>query len=121
MAPIQWYSTVETSTFGSEFIALCIAIEMIEAIRYKLRMFSIPIDGPANIFCDNKSVVTNRTVPDSTLKKKHNAITYHQVREAVAAGTLQIAHVHSKSNNADLLTKPLPGPELQNMINNILW
>jgi hypothetical protein len=112
---------VETSTFGSEFIPFCIAVEMIEAMRYKLRMFGIPIDGPANISCDNKSVVTNSTLPDSTLKKNHNVIAYHRVREAVAAGTLQIAHVHSKSNNADLLTKPLPGPELWNMINNILW
>jgi hypothetical protein len=94
---------------------------MIEAMRYKLRMFGVPIDGPTNVFCDNKSVVTNSTVPDSTLKKKHNAIAYHRVQEAVAAETLPIAHVHSKSNNADLLTKTLPGPELRNMVNNILW
>jgi hypothetical protein len=94
---------------------------MIEAMRYKLRMFGVPIDGPANVFCDNKSVVTNSTVPDSTLKKKHNAIAYHRVQEAVAAETLRVAHVHSKSNNADLLTKTLPGPELRNMVNNILW
>lgn len=36
-APIQWYSkaqaTVETSTFGSEFIVLRTAVEMIEAMR----------------------------------------------------------------------------------------
>jgi hypothetical protein len=98
-----------------------IAVEMIEALRYKLRMFGIPIDGPANVFCDNKSVVTNSTIPDSTLKKKHNSIAYHRVREAVASGTLRIAKVLSKSNNADLLTKPLPGPELCSMIGSILW
>jgi hypothetical protein len=124
-APILWYSkaqaTVETSTFGSEFVAMRIAIEMIEALRYKLRMFGIPIDGPANVFCDNKSVVTNSTIPDSTLKKKHNSIAYHRVREAVASGTLRIAKVLSKSNNADLLTKPLPGPELRSMIGSIVW
>jgi hypothetical protein len=124
-APILWYSksqsTVETSTFGSEFIAMRIAIEMIEAMHYKLRMFGIPIDGPANVFCDNKSVATNSTVPDSTLKKKHNAIAYHRVREAVAAGTIRIVWVNSKSNNADLLTKPLPSTDLRNMVYNILW
>ena len=80
-APILWYSkaqaTVETSTFGSEFVAMHIAVEMIKALRYKLRMFSIPIDGSANVFCDNKSVVTRGTIPDSTLKKKHNLIAYH--------------------------------------------
>jgi hypothetical protein len=49
-APIVWYSkrqnTVETSTFGSEFVAMRIAVELIEALWYKLRMFGIPLDGP---------------------------------------------------------------------------
>jgi hypothetical protein len=124
-APVIWYSkaqtTVETSTFGSEFVAMRIAVEMIEALRYKLRMFGIPLDSPANVFCDNQSVVTNSTVPDSTLKWKHNSIAYHRVRESVAANVIRIAYVHSKSNNTDVLTKPLPGPELRSIISNILW
>jgi hypothetical protein len=53
-APIIWYSkcqnTVETSTFGSEFVALHIAVELIESLWYKLLMFGIPIDGPTNTF-----------------------------------------------------------------------
>ena len=98
-----------------------IAVELIESMCYKLRMFGIPINGPANVFCDNKSVVTNSSIPDSTLKKKHNAIAYHRVREAVAAGTLRITKVDSKRNNADLLTKPLPSIDLHNLVNNILW
>jgi hypothetical protein len=53
-------------------------------------MFGIPVDGPANVYCDNNGVVTNCTKPESTLKKKHNAIAYHHVREAVAAGTIRI-------------------------------
>ena len=34
------------------------------------------------------AVVTNITLPSSSLKKKHNAIPYHQVREAITAGIL---------------------------------
>ena len=60
-APILWYSkrqaTVEASTFGSESIAMRQAIEMIEGLRYKLRMLGIPIDGAMKIYCDNDSVV----------------------------------------------------------------
>ena len=45
-APIVWYSkrqnTVETSTFGSEFITMRTVVEHIEALRYKLCMFGIP-------------------------------------------------------------------------------
>jgi hypothetical protein len=114
-------TTVETSTFGSEFVAMRIAIEMLEALRYKLQMFGVPLDGPANVFCDNQLAVTNSTVPDSTLRRKHNSIAYHRVHEAVTANTIRIAYVPSKSNNADVLTKQLPGPDLWSIILNILW
>jgi hypothetical protein len=108
-APIIWYSkkqnTVETSTFGSEFIALKTAVKLIEAMMYKLRMFRIPIAGPASVYCDNDSVVNNTMKPESTLKKKHNAIAYHRVREAVASSTVRITWEDGKTNLADILTK----------------
>ena len=48
-APIIWYSkrqaTVDSSTYGSGFIALKTCVEHIIALGFKLRMFGIPIDG----------------------------------------------------------------------------
>ena len=76
---------VETSTFGSEFVAMHITVELIESLQYKLRMFGKPIDRPTNVYCDNEVVIKNAIYPESTLKKKHNSIAYHQVREAVEA------------------------------------
>ena len=91
-APIIWYlkrqNTVEAATFGSEFVALWICKELIVALRYKLRMFGVLVEGPANVFCDNQGVMKNASIPESTLVKKHNAINYHVVREAAAAGIL---------------------------------
>ena len=113
-APVKWYSkrqnTIESSVFGSEFVALKIAVEMNEALRYKLRMMGIAIDGPTNGFCDNKSVVTNATIPQSTLQKKHNMVAYHKVRESVATGAIQIAHERGDNNLSDALTKFLAAP-----------
>ena len=110
-APIFWYSkrqnTVETSSFGSELVALRIAVDMIQALRYKLRMMGVPLYGPAYVYCDNKSVVTNTTVPVSTLNKKHNSVCYHRVREAVACGMILIAWIDTHENYADLFTKVL--------------
>ena len=60
---------------------------------------------------DNEAVVRNTTAPESTLKKKHNAISYHRCREAVADRLLQVAKVRSKQNLADLATKSLPAPQ----------
>jgi len=124
-APIIWYSkrqnTVESSTFGSEFVAMKTAIEQCEALRYKLRMMGIPVSGPTNVFCDNEAVFKNSSRPESTLKKKHNAIAYHRTREAQAAGIVRIAWESGKTNIADLGTKLLPGPTLRELIRYVLW
>jgi hypothetical protein len=85
-----------------------IAVELIEALRYKLRMFGIPIEGPTNVYCDNEAVTKNVINPESTLKKKHDAIAYHRSREAVAAGTIRVTKEDGKTNLADILTKLLP-------------
>jgi hypothetical protein len=124
-APIIWFSkrqnTVEAATFGSEFVALRICKEMIVALRYKLRMFGVPIDGPANVFCDNRGVVRNASIPESTLMKKHNAINYHAVREAAAAGILRVGKEDGETNIADLLTKVLTGEKRWNLCWHIMW
>ena len=124
-ALIMWYwkrqNTVETSMFRSEFIAMKTAVEMVEGLRYKLRMMGIKVDGSTNVFYDNESVVKNTTRPKSTLKKKHNAIAYHRVREAQAAGVVRIAHEDGETNLADVLTKSLPGPRLHELISYILY
>jgi hypothetical protein len=59
--------------------------------------------------------------PESTLKKKHNAIAYHRVREAQAAKIVSIAHIEGTKNPADILTKSLPGVRLRELIQAILW
>jgi len=62
-APIYWISkkqtSCETSSFGSEFVAMKQACEYVRGLRYKLRMFGIPVEGPAFISGDNKSTITN--------------------------------------------------------------
>ena len=59
-APILWFrkiqNSVESSTLGSEFTELNNALELVTALRYKLIMFGVPIDGPTDMFCDNQAV-----------------------------------------------------------------
>ena len=71
--------------YSSEIIALKIAIEMIEGLRYKLRMFGVPLSGPARVFCDNMAVVMNSSFPESILKKKHCSVAYGKIRSSIAA------------------------------------
>jgi hypothetical protein len=124
-APVIWFSkrqnTVEAATFGSEFVALRICKELIVALRYKLRMFGVPIDGPANVFCDNRGVVKNASVPESTLMKKHNAINYHAVREAAAADILRVGKEDGETNISDLLTKVIHGQRRWDLCWGLFW
>ena len=110
-APIIWYSkrqsTVETSTFSSELIAMKLCMEHAVALRFKLRMFGIPVDGETKILCDNKSAVTNCSQLESSLHKKHNSLAYHAVRWAVAAGVVRIGWIDTNYNLADAFTKRL--------------
>jgi hypothetical protein len=124
-APILWHSkrqnTVESSTFGSEFVALRMAVDMIEGLWYKLRMMGIPLDGSTSVFCDNEGVVKNTTAPESPLKKKHVAICYHRCCEVLAAGFIRLAKEHTSTNLADAFTKPLPGPRRKELLGRILY
>ena len=67
------------------------------------------------------SVILNTTVPSSVLKKKHNAIGCHRVREAIAADIIHFAHVKSTDNLADVLTKPLTGEAFHKLVKPCLF
>jgi hypothetical protein len=124
-APIYWFSkkqsSVESSSFGSEFVAMKQCCEYLRGLRYKLRMMGIPCDGPAYIEGDNQSVLANTTIPDSTLKKKNQSIAYHFVREGAARDEWRTTYVSTHDNEADLLTKLLPsGAKRRGFVRNLL-
>lgn len=124
-APIVWYSkkqnTVESSSFGSEFVALRIARDMIVTLRNKLRMFGVPLRGPASVLCDNQGVVKNTSMPESCLSKRHNAINYHSVREAAAAHILRVGKEDGETNLADPFTKILSRQKRYDLFSNITY
>ena len=109
--PIDWFSKrqgqVETATYGSEFVAARLAVEQIIDLRYTLRCLGVPLDGPSWLFGDNSAVVTSSTIPHSKLSKRWNALSYHRVREAIAAGFIRFHYIPSDQNPSDILTKPL--------------
>jgi hypothetical protein len=79
-------------------------------------MMGIPLEGPANVFCDNMAVVINASVPTSTLKKKNVSIAYNMVRESCVMGMIRIAHERTETNLADCLTKCLPAARVIDLI-----
>jgi hypothetical protein len=123
--PIRWVSkrqkTVDTSIYGSELVASRVATELILEVRFMLRSLGVDLEGPTLMLGDNMSVVLNTSVSSSVLKKKHNAIAYHCVREAIAARVMRFANVKSEENVSDILTKPLSNETFHSLVKNWLF
>ena len=80
---------------------------MNDVLQYKLRMMGIPIKEPTNMYCTNQAIVSNTTLAESTLKKKHLSICYYKVRESHVKGAVCITYEPTESNLADVCTKVL--------------
>ena len=114
-------NTLESSTFDSEFVAMRIERDLIDALQYTLRIFGVTLDGPTDMLCDNQGGVKNTSFPQLTLGNKYNVVNYHVIQEAAAEVILCIGKEDTETNLADLPTKIL-GWKLQNQsLPNILY
>ena len=97
--PTAWYSkkqaTVETATYGSEFVAAKTATEQNMDLRYTLRYLGVLIKSKSYLFGDNRSVVTSATLLHSTLSKRHNILAFLRVSEAIAAKIIDFHWIQS--------------------------
>ena len=124
ITPVDWYSkkqvTVETVTYGSEFVAAKIATEQIMDIRQTLRYLGSPIGSKSFLFGDDRSVVTSAILPHSTLTKCHNILAFHRVRKAIAARLMAFCWIQSTYNLSDILSKHWDHPTVYPMIHKLL-
>ena len=127
--PVLWLAkrqgAIATSTYAAEFMALRTATEEAISLRYMLRCLGIPIpnDGtaPTRIFGDNLSVIQNARNPHSCLSKKHVALSFHGVRESIAAGITSPFWIRGRFNQSDVMTKQIPSKEYLSHCDNIFW
>jgi hypothetical protein len=102
-------------------VASRVTTELILEVRYMLRSLGVALEGPALMLGDNMSVVLNTTVSSGILKKKHNAIAYHRVREAIAARIMRFAYIKSEENMSDVLTKPISNEKFHYLMKRSLF
>jgi hypothetical protein len=96
---------METVTYGSEFVAACIATYQIIDLYFTLMYLGVHVIKKSHLCCDNQAVFLNSAVPHSSLKKRHNALSCHQVREGIAADIFYMPKIPGEFNVADILSK----------------
>ena len=122
--PTDWYSkrqTVETATYGSEFVAARIAVDQIVDLWYTLMYLGVPIRSKSFMFGDNKSVIMSSTIPNSLLSKRHHISACHRVREAIALKYLMFIWKDAKTNPADILSKHWEFPQICPLLKLLLF
>ena len=124
--PIDWYSkkqaTVETATYGSEFVAARTCVDRSIDLRNTLIYLGVPVRKKAVMFGDNESVVNSSSTPHARLHKRHNALSFHRVREAIAAKIIGFYYIPSELNCADVLSKHWGWMQVRQLIRPLmLW
>jgi hypothetical protein len=110
-AAVAWSSkkqpTIALSSTEAEYRGAAIAT--CEAIWLKrlLKDLHEEVSDPTVIYCDNLSSIQLGKNPISHARKKHIEVHYHFVREHVLSGEVELQHVPTDQQVADIFTKAL--------------
>ena len=108
---VSWSSRkqhcVALSTTEAEYIALGECASQLLWMMHTLKDYQLEYKN-IKIFIDNISSINLTKNPIHHSRTKHIEVKHHFVRDHVAKGEIALNHVESKSNLADIFTKPLP-------------
>ncbi len=120
---VSWKSslepTVALSSAEAELIAATMATKEAIWLKKLLGELGVNVQGPVEIFEDNKSCIALSKNPEQHQRTKHIDIKYFFVREMVARGLVTLEYVPSEDNLADILTKPLAPARFEALMENL--
>ena len=90
------------------------AITACEAVWLKriLKDLGVPIKDPTSPYCDNMSNIYLARNPVFHARTKHIKVHYHFIRERVLAGDVDLQHISTNLQTADIFTKDLGADKL---------
>ena len=73
------------------------------------------------MFGDNETCVNSSTIPHGKLHKRHIALSYHRVREAIASRMISFVHIPGSQNPADIVSKHWGYSQIWHLLRPILF
>jgi hypothetical protein len=110
-AAVIWHSKLQTlvtlSTAEAEYVALSTASKDVYVVVELLAFLGIE-HGAVPFYEDNMAAERLATDESAARRTRHIAVKYHHIREKVQNGEVQVVHVCTRDQHADVLTKALP-------------
>jgi hypothetical protein len=114
---VSWSSkkqpTVALSSTKAEYRSVAIATCEVLWLQKLLSDLGVLVDAPIVIYCDNISSILLANNPVYHAKKKHIEVHYHFIRKKVLAKEVDLIHVSTKDQVADIFTKALGTDKLK--------
>ena len=114
---VSWSSKLQSlvalSTTEAEYIAAVDTGKEIVWMRQFLGELGYPQHGPSILRMDNQSAISVSKNPEHHGRMKHLDLRWYWLRDVVDAGTLDPMFIPTNDMAADILTKPLPRPQVQ--------
>ncbi|GAA0185300.1 hypothetical protein LIER_32588 [Lithospermum erythrorhizon] len=104
-------TTVSRISSEAEYRALAMTSSEVTWIVRLLEELGLHILTPVTLYCDNTSAIHIAKNPVFHERTKHIEIDCHFTRDKVLEGLLQLAHIPTSDQLADILTKALPSPQ----------
>ncbi|WJX77089.1 hypothetical protein P8452_60430 [Trifolium repens] len=98
---------VALSTCEAEYVAATSCVFHAVWLRNLLKELGMSREEPTNIFVDHKSAIALAKNPVFHDRSKHIDTRYHYIRECIERKDVQVEHVKSQDQVADIFTKPL--------------
>ncbi|CAL8099446.1 unnamed protein product [Prunus armeniaca] len=115
---ISWCSkrqpTVSLSTTEAEYRAAAMAAQEITWLTQLMNDLHQLVDYSVPLYCDNQSAVRLAENPVFYARTKHVEIHYHFIREKVLQEEIEMRHINTDDQVADLFTKSLSTGKFEN-------
>lgn len=112
--------TVSRSSTEAEYRSLAqVTVELLWLCQL-LQDLHVPLDSIPVVFCDNMSAIALASNPIFHARTKHIEVDYHFIREKVLSKQVDVQHVSSASQTADIFTKPVSVARFQYLASKLM-